>query len=130
MIEKRLLKKHKELERRYRRLEVKYDKIMKKAETIKYNLERDHPPLITAFFLLIIGIIGLLYFKEIVIIELGIMGFVVDVAMELHGTRNGWWKYKKSKIFMIGKVPIEIPFLVFSMGMGGATIVLFLLTFF
>lgn len=84
----------------------------------------------TILILLVIGIIGFFFFRENVILELAIIGFIGDLLWELFGTNNGWWKYKKSRFFMIKDVPIEIPFLVFSIGMGGATMILFLLTLF
>ncbi len=84
----------------------------------------------TIIVLLIVGIAGFLFYRETVILELAMIGFIGDLLWELFGTNNGWWEYKKSKIFMIGDVPIEIPFLVFSIGMAGATMILFLLTLF
>lgn len=47
-----------------------------------------------------------------------------DIKKIVAGTNKGWWEYKKSKIFMIKDVPIEISLLVFSL-MAGITFILF-----
>ena len=129
--------KYKELEKRYRKLQKeyilikrKYKKIKKRAKILRKKLEKEYPSYVSSLFLLTIGTMGLLYFRNLVIIELGLIGFFADLIWELYGTQKGWWGYKKSKIFMIRKVPIEIPFLVFTLGMAGAAIIMFLLQFF
>jgi uncharacterized membrane protein len=69
-----------------------------------------------------------IHYGNWVMIEVGIITFVLDVFWELRGTGKGWWKYDKSPIFNIaGRVPIEIPLTFFFLGIWAVGIVLFTL---
>ncbi len=74
----------------------------------------------------VIGIAGLVKFRNPVILELGAIGFVADTVWELYGTGNRLWGYYSSPFYMIGgTLPIEIAVLYFFLGMTAATYVLY-----
>ena len=84
----------------------------------------------TSTFLMIlfgvIGIAGLTKFRDPVILELGIIGFVADTVWELYGTRNRLWGYYGSPFYMIGgTLPIEVAVLYFFLGMTAAVYILY-----
>ena len=74
----------------------------------------------------VIGIAGLVKFRDPVILELGIIGFVADIVWELYGTGNQLWVYYDSPFYMIrGTLPIEVTVLYFFLGMTAAVYALF-----
>jgi hypothetical protein len=74
----------------------------------------------------VIGIAGLLRLRNPVILELGAIGFVADIAWELYGTGNRLWGYYHSPFYMIGgTLPIEVAVLYFFLGMTAAAFVLY-----
>jgi len=84
----------------------------------------------TSTFLMIlfgvIGIAGLAKFRDPVILELGVIGFVADTVWELYGTGNRLWNYYGSPFYMIGgTLPIEVVVLYFFLGMTAAVYVLY-----
>jgi hypothetical protein len=84
----------------------------------------------TSTFLMIlfgaIGIAGLVKFRDPVILELGVVGFVADAVWELYGTGNRLWDYYGSPFYMIrGTLPIEVTVLYFFLGMTAAAYILF-----
>ena len=69
---------------------------------------------------------ALLQYRSLISIELGLLGMVVDILVELRGTTKGQWRYNKSDVYDIrGRVPIEVPLMYFLMGVIGASYVLF-----
>ncbi|MCJ7455211.1 hypothetical protein MUP07_00530 [Candidatus Bathyarchaeota archaeon] len=83
----------------------------------------------TSAFLMIlfgvIGIAGLAKFRDPIILELGVIGFVADTVWELYGTGNRLWSYYGSPFYMIGgTLPIEVPVLYFFLGMTAPVYVL------
>ncbi|MBS3064985.1 MAG: hypothetical protein J4451_00605 [DPANN group archaeon] len=89
---------------------------------IKHGL----PQNITLIGLAIVSVIGFLVYRDFVIIELGIIGFVADLLYELYGTAKGWWSYDFLSIYVIaGRLPIEIPLAYFFMGASAVVFVLF-----
>jgi uncharacterized membrane protein len=92
------------------------------ALLIKHGL----PQNITLIGLAIVSVIGFLTYRNFVIIELGIIGFVADLLYELYGTGKGWWNYDFLSIYVIaGRLPIEIPLAYFFMGASAVVFVLF-----
>jgi uncharacterized membrane protein len=80
--------------------------------------------------LALIGSLGFLTYKNFIIIELGLIGFVADLIYELYGTAKGWWSYNYSSIYVIAsRVPIEVPLMYFFMGAMAALFVLWRLGF-
>jgi hypothetical protein len=74
----------------------------------------------------VIGIAGLVRFRNPVILELGVIGFVADTVWELYGTGNRLWGYYGSPFYMIdGTLPIEVAVLYFFLGMTAASYVLY-----
>ena len=73
----------------------------------------------------IIGISGLAKFRDPLILELGVVGFVADIAWELYGTGSQLWGYHGSPFYMIrGTLPVEVTVLYFFLGMTAAVYVL------
>ena len=97
------------LKRRYDALRKEYGLALKRPEYLLLKSEQT--------FMLKGMIIAMIFFsfafavlRSVVMIEFGVIAFVVDLFWELHGTGKGWWKYQKSCIYDIGRrVPIEIP---------------------
>jgi hypothetical protein len=73
-----------------------------------------------------ISIIGLLVYKNTILIESGILGALGNLIYELHGTKNKRWKYSSASLYMIaGRVPIEVTLTYFFSGMTFATYIFF-----
>ena len=69
----------------------------------------------------VIGIAGLAKFRDPIILELGVIGFVADTVWELYGTGNRLWGYYGSPFYMIGgTLPVEVPILYLFLGMTAA----------
>src|SRR3972149_740032 len=74
----------------------------------------------------VIGIAGLAKFRDPIILELGVIGFVADTVWELYGTVNRLWGYYGSPFYMIGgTLPIEVALSYFLLGMTAAVYVLY-----
>ena len=80
--------------------------------------------------LLIIGFIGLIIYKDPIIIEMGLFGAFCDMVYETYATKKKWWSYDSSKShYMIrGTLPIGVVVTYFAMGMFAATYILFRLS--
>lgn len=76
----------------------------------------------------VIGIAGLLFFRNWLIIELGLIVFAVDFVFEYIGTQKGWWSYKKIGP-VVGKLPLHVPLTYFFLGMATTTYLLWRLGF-
>jgi hypothetical protein len=73
-----------------------------------------------------IGIAGFVKFRNLIILELGIIGFVADISWELYGTGNKLWNYHNSPFYMLGgTLPIEVVILYFFLGMTAAVYVFY-----
>jgi hypothetical protein len=73
-----------------------------------------------------IGIAGFIKFRNLIILELGVIGFVADVSWELYGTGNKLWSYYTSPFYMLGGTfPIEVAILYFFLGMTAAIYILY-----
>lgn len=69
-----------------------------------------------------IAIIGLVIYKNTIIIEAGIISAIGNLVYELHGTKNKSWKYSSASLYMVaGRVPIEVVLTYFFSGMTFAT---------
>jgi len=73
-----------------------------------------------------IGMIGLVVYKNTIIIETGILGMLVNLIYELRGTRNKEWRYSPASLYMIaGRLPIEVILSYLFTGMAVATYMFF-----
>lgn len=72
------------------------------------------------------GVLGIITYRNLIILELGLLGAFCDLLYELYGTKKGWWSYDNSHShYMIaGRLPIGVVFTYFCMGMVAATYVL------
>lgn len=73
-----------------------------------------------------IGLMGLVVYKNTIIIETGILGMLANLIYELRGTRNKGWRYSPASLYMIaGRLPIEVILSYFFTGMAVATYIFF-----
>jgi len=73
-----------------------------------------------------IGVMGLVVYKNTIIIETGILGMLGNLIYELHGTRNKEWRYSPASLYMIaGRLPIEVILSYLFTGMAVATYIFF-----
>lgn len=73
-----------------------------------------------------IGMIGLVVYKNTIIIETGILGMLCNLIYELRGTRNKEWRYSPASLYMIaGRLPIEVILSYLFTGMAVATYMFF-----
>jgi len=73
-----------------------------------------------------IGVMGLVVYKNTIIIEAGILGMLGSLIYELRGTRNKEWRYSPASLYMIaGRIPIEVILSYFFAGMAVATYIFF-----
>jgi hypothetical protein len=86
---------------------------------------------VVSVILFFVGVLGIITYRNFIIIELGLLGALCDLVYELYGTKKGWWSYDNSHShYMIaGRLPIGVVFTYFCMGMVAATYVLSRLTF-
>ena len=76
-----------------------------------------------------IAIAGLIIYKNIFIIEPGILGAIGSLIYELYGTKKKLWSYSSSPIYMIaGRIPIEVILTYFFGGMLAAVYILYRLS--
>ena len=80
-------------------------------------------------FLLIvipIAIIGLVVYKNTIIIEPGILCALGGLIYEIHGTKNKNFEYPQASLYLIvGRLPIEVILVYFFSGMACATYIFF-----
>jgi hypothetical protein len=73
-----------------------------------------------------IGLMGLVVYKNTIIIETGILGILGNLIYELRGTRNREWRYSPASLYMIaGRLPIEVILSYLFTGMAVATYIFF-----
>ncbi|MFH0829879.1 MAG: hypothetical protein V1887_01825 [Candidatus Aenigmatarchaeota archaeon] len=97
------------LKRKYDALRHEYRLALKRPEYLLLKSEQT--------FLLKGLIIAVIFFsfafavlRSVLMVEFGVIAFIVDILWELWGTGKGWWKYQKSCLYDVcGRVPIEIP---------------------
>jgi hypothetical protein len=76
-----------------------------------------------------IAIAGLIIYKNIFIIEPGILGAIGTLIYELYGTKKKLWSYSSPSIYRIaGRVPITVILTYFFGGMVAAVYILYRLS--
>lgn len=102
-------KEYENLKAKYQRLKIRY----KEVRSRKTNL-------ILAILTYLLGILCIIEYRQLIILEAGILLMLVGLMVELHGTKKGAWDYADS-LYMINKrVPIEIALQYFFIGIIGA----------
>lgn len=78
------------------------------------------------YLLAFVGIASLLTFRNMISIEVGLIGAVADVIFELWGTKEGLWTYYQDSVYKIGgRLPIEITLSYFFLGILAANYIFF-----
>jgi len=73
-----------------------------------------------------IGMIGLVVYKNTILIETGILGMLSDFIYEISGTKNKDWKYSPASLYMVvGRLPIEVILTYLFTGMAVAAYIFF-----
>ncbi|MDD5417056.1 MAG: hypothetical protein PHU12_03715 [Candidatus Aenigmarchaeota archaeon] len=119
-------------ERKYERLKREYEILKRKYNTVKNNPEKikhfasyrikKH---ILDLFLFMIVSWGLWYYRNPIIIIIGLMTSIIDFKWELYCVRRGLWTYQDSKHLTKDNIPMNIPITYFLIGAAGAVYVLF-----
>lgn len=74
----------------------------------------------------VFAVLGLFYYRNTVILEVGLITFAMGIFSETVGTKAGWWKYNGSPLYMVlGRIPLELIFGYFMIGCSAAIIALF-----
>jgi len=95
-------------------------------EVYQEILMKNQISVLSMLILAMASIAGFIFFKNIIIIEVGAIVFFTGFAWELYGTGKGLWDYNPSQICTIaGRVPIEILLSYLFLGMSAACYVLF-----